>query len=129
MVEDKYSVQKVLRSLPMRYDANISTLYDRDNLDQLTMDELHGILIAYEMREGKERPSKGETTFKERNSNNNQKQVSNKNQSEISDEEVANFMKKLNKGTGKFKGKLPLKCFNYGKVRHFTQKTPYPKQE
>jgi hypothetical protein len=28
------------------------------------MDELHGILTTYEMRTGKERPSKKETTFK-----------------------------------------------------------------
>jgi hypothetical protein len=128
-VEDKYIVQKVLRSFPMRYDAKISTLEDRDNLEKLTMDELHGILIAYEMRTGKERPSKGETTFKERKSKKNQEQVSNEDQSEISDEEVANFMKKLKKGTGKFKGKLPLKCFNCGKVGHFANKCPYPKQE
>jgi hypothetical protein len=44
----------------MRYDAKISTLEYRENLDKLTMDELHGILIAYEMRTGKENSSKGE---------------------------------------------------------------------
>jgi hypothetical protein len=45
-------------------NANISTLEDRLDLDKLTVDELHGILIAYEMRTGKEKTSKGETTFK-----------------------------------------------------------------
>jgi hypothetical protein len=68
-------------------------------------------------------------TFKERKSKNNQDQVSNGDKSKIIDEEVANFMKKLKKGTSKFKGKLPLKCFNYGKVGHFSNKYPYPKQE
>jgi hypothetical protein len=48
----------------MRYDANISTLEDRPDLDNLTMDKLHGILTMYELRIGKERPAKGETTFK-----------------------------------------------------------------
>jgi hypothetical protein len=129
IVEDKYIVQKVLRSLPMRYDANIYTLDDRDNLEKLTMDEIHGILIAYEMKRGKERPSKGETTFKARKDKKNQEQVSNEYQSEIFDEEVTNLMKFFKKGTGKFKGKLHIKCFNCGKVGHFANKCPYPKQE
>jgi hypothetical protein len=37
-------VQKVLRSLPMRFDPKISSLEERTNLDTLSMDELHGIL-------------------------------------------------------------------------------------
>jgi hypothetical protein len=41
------------------------------------MDELHGIFIAYEMRTGKERPSKGETTFKVIKSKKNQEKMSN----------------------------------------------------
>jgi hypothetical protein len=64
----------------MRYDANISTLEDRPNLDNLTMDELHGILTTYEMRTGKERPTKGETTFKESKEKKKQEQVSNEDQ-------------------------------------------------
>jgi hypothetical protein len=55
--------------------------------------------------------------------------VSNEDQSEISDEEIANFMKKLKKGTGRYKGKFPLICFNCGKIGHFSSKCPYPKQE
>jgi hypothetical protein len=38
-------------------------------------------------------------------------------------------MKKLKKQTNEFKGKLSLKCFNCGKVGHFSKKCPYPKQE
>jgi len=34
----------------MKYDAKVSTFEDREDLEKLTMDELHGILIAYEMR-------------------------------------------------------------------------------
>jgi ketopantoate reductase len=64
-IEDKFIVQKVMRTLTMGYDAKVSTLEDRENLDKLTMVELHGSLIAYEMRTGKETPFKGETTFKE----------------------------------------------------------------
>jgi hypothetical protein len=42
---------------------------------------------------------------------------------------VANFVKKLNKGTnGKYKGKLPLICFNYDGIGHFSNKCPHKKK-
>ena len=43
-------VQKVLRSLPMRFDPKISSLEEREDLESISMDELHGIFIEYEMR-------------------------------------------------------------------------------
>jgi hypothetical protein len=49
-LDDKIVVQKVLRSLPMRYDPKVSTLEDQENLDKLIVDELHGIITTYEMR-------------------------------------------------------------------------------
>jgi hypothetical protein len=42
--------QKVLRSLPMRFHPKISALEERLDLNSISMDELHGIFIAYEMR-------------------------------------------------------------------------------
>ena len=63
-LKDKPIVQKILRSLPMRCDAKISTLEDRPDLDKLTVDELPGILKAYEMRTGQEKTTKGEIAFK-----------------------------------------------------------------
>jgi ubiquinone biosynthesis protein Coq4 len=128
-LKDQPIVQKILRSLPMRYDSNISTLEDRPNLDNLRMDELHGILTVYEMRIGQEIPTKGETNFKVYKEKKKQEQVSNEDQSEISDEEITNFMKKLKKGTGRYKGKFPQICFKCGKIGHFSTKCPYPKQK
>ena len=63
-LNDSTIVQKVPISLPMRYEAKVSTLEDRENLDKLTMDEVHGILVAYEIRIGQGRPLKSESTFK-----------------------------------------------------------------
>jgi hypothetical protein len=47
----------------------------------------------------------------------------------MKEEEEANFIKKLKKGSGKFKGKLPFKRFNCGKIGHFANKCLYPKQK
>jgi hypothetical protein len=49
-IEESIIVQKILRSLPMRFNPKISTLEERSNMDSISMDELHGIFIAYEMR-------------------------------------------------------------------------------
>ena len=43
-------VQKVLRSLPLRFDAKVFVIEEMKDLDSLKMDELHGIIIVYEMR-------------------------------------------------------------------------------
>jgi hypothetical protein len=42
-------------------------------------------------------------------------------------EEVANFVRKLKRGTGKYKDMLPLKCFNCDGIGHFYSKCPYAK--
>jgi hypothetical protein len=41
------------------------------------------------------------------------------------DEEEANFVMKLKRGSRKHKGKIPFICFNCGKVGHFAAKFPY----
>lgn len=38
-------------------------------------------------------------------------------------------MRKLKIRFGKYRGKLPLKCFNCGKIKHFDAKCPYAKCE
>ena len=101
----------------MKYDSKVSTLEERNDLDIVTVDELHGIFTAYGMRMGQNEPSRKEAAFKARS----------KNQLENLDDEEALFIKKLEKGTGKYKGKLPLKCSNYGRIGHFSNKCPYPK--
>ena len=48
-VENTVIVQKILRSLPMRFNSKVSTLEEMKYLYKLSMDELHGILTTYEM--------------------------------------------------------------------------------
>jgi hypothetical protein len=49
-IEKSVIVQNVLISLPMIFDPKISALEERENIDSISMDELHGIFIAYEVR-------------------------------------------------------------------------------
>jgi hypothetical protein len=57
-VEEPMILKKVLRSLPPRFDAKVSTIKEMKDLDSLPMDDLHGILMTYEMSIEKENPSK-----------------------------------------------------------------------
>ena len=38
-------------------------------------------------------------------------------------------MRRLKKGSGKYQGKFPFKCFNYGKIGHFASKFPHKKKD
>jgi hypothetical protein len=53
-INESLVVHKVLRSLPSRYNAKVSSIEENRDLTKTTMDELHGSLIAYELRIGTE---------------------------------------------------------------------------
>jgi hypothetical protein len=55
-IEESVIVQKVLRYLPMIFDPKMSSLEERADLDSISMDELHVIFTAYEMRTERENP-------------------------------------------------------------------------
>jgi hypothetical protein len=63
-IEEFVIVQKVLRSLPMRFNPKISTLEAISDLNSISMDELHGIFTAYEMRTEQENLDVKEVAFK-----------------------------------------------------------------
>jgi hypothetical protein len=45
------------------------------------------------------------------------------------DEKVSNFVRRLKKGTDKYRGKLPLVCFNCDGIGHFDNKCPHNKNK
>ena len=72
----KIVVRKILRTLPTRFNPKVSILEDRSNMTNIRIDELHGILTAYEMRiEEEDDTSHLETTFSASKNNSNDKQT------------------------------------------------------
>jgi hypothetical protein len=113
----------------MRFDPKISTLEERADLSTISMDELHKIFKTYEMRTVQENPSTKEASFKESRRTKKKKNPESKPNCSYSDdsyedEEMGNFVRKLKKGTKKYKGMLPLKCFDCDKIGHFVNKCP-----
>ena len=100
----------MLRSLPLRYDAKVSAIEESRDLTKMTMDELHGTLTAYEMRiyiedgQSKSRKATFKSSNKTQNKGHKQEEMSD---DEWDEKEEANFVKRLKKGTGRYKGKLP----------------------
>jgi hypothetical protein len=132
-IEESVIVQKVLRSLPMRVNPKISALEERSDLNSISIDELHGIFTTYEMRTKQENLDVKKAAFKaskiSKQKKKEQEEYSSSNDVSEDDEEVANFVKRLNKGTnGRYKGKLPLICFNCDGIGHFANKCPHKKK-
>jgi len=57
--------QNILRTLPLRFNPKISSIEEFKDLNTLAMDELLGILTAYEMRIEHDKIAKKEAPFKE----------------------------------------------------------------
>ena len=109
-IKEVVLVEKVLRSLSSKFESKVSAIEEKQNLQNITMSQLHRILTAYEMRKGG--PSdKREAAFKAsgKGDYNDSGHIS-------EEEEESNFVKNLQRGSGRFKGKLPFKCFAFGRV-------------
>jgi hypothetical protein len=118
MIANSFLIQKILRSLPDRFNPKVSVIEEITDLKMMTLYQILGTLTGYGMRITKGKSTTREASFK----------VEKNIDSDI-DEIEANFVRRLKKGSGKYKGKIPFKCFNYGKIVHFANKCPHKRKD
>ena len=63
-LEDKRIVEKLLRSLPSRFDVIVTTIEETKDLTKFSVDELHASLMTHEQRLGRSENSSLEHAFK-----------------------------------------------------------------
>jgi uncharacterized lipoprotein YehR (DUF1307 family) len=97
-IEDVLLVQKILISLPDRFNPKVFAIEELNDLKTLSIDKFLGTLNAYEMRISKYKSTTREASFK-----------ADKNEDSDPDEIEAKFVRRLNKGSGKYQGKFPFK--------------------
>ena len=117
-IEEPSLVQKILRSLPDRFNLKVSTIEELNDLKTFDFDQLLGTFTIDEMRIVKDKPSSREESFK-----------ADKNEDSEPDKIEAKFVRRLKKGSGKYQGKFPFKFFNYGKIGHFASKFPHMQKD
>ncbi|XP_024016110.1 uncharacterized protein LOC112089271 [Eutrema salsugineum] len=134
-------VQKILISLPAKFDSIVSVLEQTRDLDSLTMTELIGILKAHEARLSARDESTNEGAFNARtkaretgSKQNNTRSRENQGKkwcefckrSSHTNEECWKKPKENDQGKNK---KSNIKCYNCGKIGHYSNKCRSKKKE
>ena len=94
-----------------RFNPKVSAIEEKTDLKTLPIDEILGTLKACEMMIGKDKSTTREASFK----------VDKNTDSEM-DVTEEKFVSRLKKGSCKYKGKMPFKCFKSGKIGHFSSR-------
>ena len=102
-----------------KFESKASTIEEKQNLQSITMTQLHGILTAFEMRKG------GPSDMRVAAFKASRREELNESGHISEGQEEAIFVKNLQRSFVRFRGKLPFKCFAYGRVGHYATKCPH----
>ena len=96
-IDEASLVQNILRYFPEIFNPKVSRIEELYDLKTLHIDQLLGTLTAYEMRIIKDKSTTREASFKAYKNTNSEMDV-------IEEK----FVRRLKKGSCKYKGKMPL---------------------
>eukprot|EP00253_Pinus_taeda_P009071 PITA_09071 len=118
-IKEATLVEKILISLSSKSDSKVFVIEENQDLQSIIMVQHHGILIAFEMRKGgpsdmREAYFKASTKRKEKEAHNESGYIS-------KEEDEENFVKKLQRGSGKFRGENFGQHFKRGKHHQITR--------
>ena len=111
-----------MRSLSSIFESKVSAIEEKQYLQSVTIVQLHGILTAFETRKGGPLDIR-EASFKALKKGREKEDL--KESGYVLEEDEVNFVKKLQHGSERFRGKLPFKCFASGRVGHYVAKCPH----
>jgi len=112
-------VEKVLRSLSTKFESKVSAIEEKQDLQTIIRTQLYKILTTFEIRKG------GPSDIRKATFKASGKEELNESGHISEGEEEANFVKNLQQGSGRFRGKLLFKCFACGSVDHYATKCPH----
>jgi len=140
VLDENEIVCKILRSLPAAYKIKVAAIDEFRAHTTVTREKLAGKLAAFEMTKFGDDHPKTESAFKSSAyvkgkqrfdlGENSSKKLSWYDQAtkDMEEEEAeiaqleALIVKRLPKGSSKYEGKLPFKCFNCNKIGHFASR-------